>query len=411
MHPDLVITGARLRDPARGLDQVADITVRGTAVAAIEESAAGKAGEKAPAGALLLSADAPGRYVLPGLIDMHAHVAAGALTPGAGMECCEPDTVGVRSGVTAIVDAGSLGAAHAGVFARYIMPRAATALLCYLNVATHAHETPDPVDVRAPGDIDPGLVTAVIGRNPGLVRGLKLRLVGPAVLSGGEDLIRRSTALARTHGLPLMVHVGDRTVTSPPAAARMTEVARYLAGALDPGDIVTHACTPHPGGPGRPGSPVFDAFLAARQRGVIMDAALGRNHFSAQTARLQRGAGLAADTISTDLTRAGESFHSLAECMSKLMAVGYSFADVIRMTTDAPARAVGAAAAFGTVAAGREANLTVVDLVPGQFRFTDALGAVFHGREAVRPVCAVRAGELFEAGPGPHPWGWLPASA
>jgi dihydroorotase len=121
--------------------------------------------------------------VLPGLIDMHARVAAGALPPGTGLECCEPDTVGVRSGVTAIVDAGSVGAAHAGAFARSVIPRSATGLLCYLNVGTRAHEAPGQADVRVPGDISPSLVAAVIAENPGLVRGLKLRLVGPGAAS------------------------------------------------------------------------------------------------------------------------------------------------------------------------------------------------------------------------------------
>lgn len=405
MRGELVIRNARLLDPASGFDQVTDIAISDNTVTAVG------AAVTAADGARVLSAAGPGRHVTPGLIDMHAHAAAGALTPGIGMECCEPDIIGVGSGVTAIVDAGSLGVAHVGVFPRYIVPQAATALFCYLNVATHAHETPDPVDLRTPDDIDARLIAVVIDRNPGLVCGLKLRLVGPGVLAGGEDLVTRSLAVARTHGLPLMVHVGDRAMSDPPAAARMTEVTRFLAASLEPGDIVTHVCTPHPGGAGRPGSAVFDSFLAARQRGVILDAALGRNHFSAEIAREQRRAGLEADTISTDLTQGSQSFQSLAECMSKFMAVGYSFADVVRMTTSAPARVIGAEDAFGAVGPGREANLTILDLVDGQFQFTDALGTAFPGRQAIRPVFAVRAGDVFPAGPGPHPWGWLPAQS
>jgi hypothetical protein len=41
----------------------------------------------------------------------------------------------------------------------------------------------------------------------------------------------------------------------------------------------------------------------------------------------------------------------------------------------------------------------------------DTISTVFAGQHAIRPVYAVRAGELFEAGAGPHPSGWLPAGA
>ena len=40
------------------------------------------------------------RYIVPGLIDLHAHVAYGATTLGVGMECCDPDIAGVHAGVT-----------------------------------------------------------------------------------------------------------------------------------------------------------------------------------------------------------------------------------------------------------------------------------------------------------------------
>ena len=43
--------------------------------------------------------------------------------------------------------------------------------------------------------------------------------------------------------------------------------------------------------------------------------------------------GLYPDTISSDLTAGGQTFHSLLECMAKFMSIGYSLADVITAAT------------------------------------------------------------------------------
>ncbi len=53
--------------------------------------------------------------------------------------------------------------------------------------------------------------------------------------------------------------------------------------------------------------------------------------------------GIHPDTISTDITPAGydEIVYSLLECMAKFMALGYSLADVVRMTTSNAAKAIG----------------------------------------------------------------------
>ena len=56
------------------------------------------------------------RRVLPGLIDLHTHTAFGATTPGVGLDCCEPDAVGVYSGVTTLVVHRPVGVTNIGVF-------------------------------------------------------------------------------------------------------------------------------------------------------------------------------------------------------------------------------------------------------------------------------------------------------
>ena len=58
-----------------------------------------------------------GRYVTPGLIDLHTHVYEGV--NGNGVNA---DVGGVRAGVTTMVDAGSSGCDTYGGFPAHIIP-------------------------------------------------------------------------------------------------------------------------------------------------------------------------------------------------------------------------------------------------------------------------------------------------
>jgi dihydroorotase len=99
------------------------------------------------------------------------------------------------------------------------------------------------------------------------------------------------------------------------------------------------------------------------------------------------------------------------ECMAKFMAIGYSLADVVRMTTANAAAAAGLADTAGALAVGRTADITILDVTEGDFRFTDTRKEAFSGRYGITPVHTVRAGELIAPRWGTHPWGWLPESA
>ncbi|MDQ7907520.1 amidohydrolase family protein [Phytohabitans sp. ZYX-F-186] len=404
MTYDLLLVNGHVLDPGQGIDDRLDIAIAGGRIAAVErEIPPGQARQ-------VLDLGGTERYVVPGLIDVHTHVAYGATTSGVGMECCEPDFIGVESGVTTVLDAGSVGVANVGVLAAHVVDRARTRIICYLNVGSHAHTMPGKADVTALTDVDADAIRACVAANPGLVRGLKLRLVGPLVLTDGEEIVARSKAIAREHGLPLMVHIGDLSGTAQ-TAARMQEVTRFLIESFEPGDILTHLCTPNVGGVMHAFDQTAPLLAAARARGVVLDSALGMGNFGHRVAREQRAAGLGPDTISSDLTVFGQSFHSLLECMAKFMAVGYSLSEVVAMTTANAARAIGLDDTLGAVAAGREADLTVFDVVPGEFEFTDTVKESFTGEAGLVPVQTIRAGVPYAPRWGTHPWGWLPARA
>jgi len=402
----LILKNGHVLDPGQGIDRRADIGISDGRVSAIEDHIPDANG------AQVIDVSGDGRYVVPGLVDLHAHVARGGTTPGVGMGCCDADEIGIRSGVTTVLDAGSVGIANAGVFPAYILPGARTRVLFYLNVGTFAHSTKDHADVRGMDDIDAEGIASCLESNPGVVSGMKLRLVGPFVAKAGEQVIDAATAAARRAGLPLMVHIGDLfAAQDPDLDRRMLAVTEYLIGELAAGDILTHLCTPSVGGVGRSGGQLDPLLKAARDRGVVLDSALGMGNFGYQVAREQYDRGLVPDTISSDLTLGGQSFHSLMECMAKFMAIGYSLADVVRMTTANAAAAAGLADTAGALAVGRTADITILDVAEGDFSFTDTRKETFSGRYGITPVQTVRAGELVAPRWGTHPWGWLPASA
>jgi dihydroorotase len=399
MTYDLLLRGGHVLDPGRGLDARLDIAITGGRIAAIEPSIPVEEAKH------VIDAHRPSRYVVPGLLDIHTHVAYGATTPGVGMACVDPDLAGIGSGVTTVVDVGSVGVANVGVFGAHILPRARTRVLVYVNLGSFAHTTSAP-DIARLEDIDRAAILRCIEASPGLIAGIKLRLVGPIVHEAGETVVEMAKRVSNEAGVPLMVHIGDRQW---PDQRRATEVTRRLVETLGRGDILTHLCTPHPGGvhdaDGRP----LPALEAARSRGVIFDAALGRGNFGFETAVHHAELGLHPDTISSDITRTGRRHGvGLLDGLAKFMAVGYRLADVIRMATANAAAAIGMADQLGAIAVGREADLSIIDVVGGDWQFTDTLGRHFGGQQALVPVHTVRAGDLVAPDWGPYPGGWLP---
>jgi dihydroorotase len=403
MTYDLLIRGGHVLDPGQGLDGQLDIAVHGGKIARIE------AAIPAEEAARVIEASGPGRHVVPGLVDLHTHVAHGAVTEGVGMGCCDPDVIGVQSGVTTVVDCGSVGVANIGVFPAHILPKAVTRVITYVNAGSHAHTMPGPADVNSLSDINRAALASCAERNPGLIAGVKLRLVGPIMGELGEDVITAAKAAARDHQVPLMVHIGDFTAKTAAAAARSGELTRFLLKTMEPGDILTHLCTPNAGRVLDSAGQPFPEVAEARASGVILDSALGRGNFGYEVASRQAQLGLYPDTISSDLTAMGQTFHSLLECMAKFMAIGYGLADVVRMTTARPANVLGLDGEIGALAVGRDADITILDLVEGDFTFTDTTGQAFRGGYGLVPVHTVRAGQSYSPHWGTHPWGWLPA--
>jgi dihydroorotase len=159
-----------------------------------------------------------------------------------------------------------------------------------------------------------------------------------------------------------MVHIG----MTPPHVA---EVLPHLR----PGDILTHCYT----GAGPHMLDADGALLEVAHRawnsGIILDCGHGAGSFSFEVAERLMSAGLRPDVISSDIHQI--SIHGpmfdLPTVMSKFMALGMSFAEVIRATTARPAEVLGLQREVGTLRPGALADVALFRLHQGRFPFYD----------------------------------------
>src|SRR5438105_4250975 len=122
--PALMIRGGHVLDPSTGIDDIVDIRIAGSRIDAIARDVAWNDNN-------VEVLDARGCYVVPGLIDSHAHVFAGVGEMG-----ITPDEIGVGSGVTTIIDAGSAGWATFEGFREYVVSRSSTRVLGLLHLSS-----------------------------------------------------------------------------------------------------------------------------------------------------------------------------------------------------------------------------------------------------------------------------------
>lgn len=386
---DLLLKGGTVVDAASGLDGVLDVAIENGKIARIGAGiAAGEAARVVEVG---------GKLVTPGLIDCHAHVFEGVSRTGVN-----PDLAGVYAGVTTIVDAGSAGAATFDAFPRHIIPRCHTEIVPFLHICQTGLAT-NP-DIIAESSVDVDDTVRVASQHKGLIRGIKARMVSPALEIMGMEMPKLAKRAAREAGIKLMVHIGDTTKRYDP------KVIHPLLSLLEPGDILTHYFTPNPGGVLDANGKLVPEAREAADRGVWFDTAHGRMNFSFDVGRRIIDQGLMPHCISTDLTVPGrlQTVHSMTEIMTRFLGLGFTLAQVVAMSTTNPAKAIGAEHRLGRLEVGRQADVSVLEIRQGDWMVYDILGSGLRVDRAFLPHLTVKRGAVFAPDFGPRPWGWEP---
>ena len=383
---DLLIKGGRVIDPAQDIDNHLDIAIDGDKVAAIGINIPIQQGRKV--------IDVTGKIVTPGLIDMHCHVYAGI-----HKDSTEPDSAGVKQGVTTVVDGGSAGQAIFTGFTRYVIPSARTNVFCFLNLSSIGQALFPAPELRDWSEINVDAIVSAVDSNRAVIRGLKLRLVGNLVASEGGKVWEEAKKIAKRCGLPMMVHLGDNEKKVSP------EITRQILARMEPVDIISHFLTPRYGGCLFSDGRFYPELLAAMERGVVLDTAEGKKNVSFRIARKAMAQGILPTTISTDLVKMSLNgpTYGLTVSMSKFLALGFDLKSIVRMTTINPARVIGLDNRLGSLRAGMDADLSILEMKSGCWELVDAEEEKMKVAKLLVPSFAVKSGEVVESQPVGQP--------
>jgi dihydroorotase len=376
---ELLIKNGRVIDPAQGILDRRDIAINKGKIGAVAHDISATDAQRI--------IDAKGKIVTPGLIDIHTHVAEGLISIGVA-----PDEGGVFSGVTTVCDAGSLGWANFAGMIKYVQPLAKTDVFCFLNISsTGLAIMPEVWDWK---NIDCDSMAKTIKENPETIKGVKVRATGSFVRNVGIEGIRRAKGVAGSAGLPLMVHLGIEPGEDLPDS-EISDFTKKLLSLLNQGDILSHIYTWKKGGIINSEGTILPEAKEAVQRGVLLDVANAKTHFSFDTAKAGLEQGFLPYTISTDLTNINinDSVFSLPVTMSKMLAAGLSLEQIVEMTTINPATALREDCRRGSLRVGFSADISIFELKEGEFRFADGvLGKTFKGKYLLTPLLILKNG-------------------
>ena len=366
---DLLLRHGWVVDPGNGINAQMDVAVTGNRIALIQA-------EIPPAQARRVI-ELSGFYVVPGLIDLHAHVFGydGSLVP---------DETAMPAGTTTIVDAGGSGWRTFDEFRRTVIARSKTRVLALLNIVGKGMiGEPYESDIT---DMDPARTAEAILRNRDTIVGIKTAHFAKP----GWTAIDRAVEAGRRANVPVMVD--DKIFTN---AGRTTK--EELLDHLRPGDIHTHMYNDRQ-------IELIDRFTGtvqpwmteARRRGVLFDVGHGGGSFLWPVAERAVRGGFLPDTISTDLHKGSLSIQQsdMPNVMSKMMLLGMSFSEVLVRSTVNPATEIGRYPELGTIGIGKVADIAVLAERTGVFAFKDSWPAKRLGTKRLECVVTVRGGEL-----------------
>jgi dihydroorotase len=355
MKYDLLLTGGDVIDPGAGLRGVMDVGIAGGKIVAVAPSL--------PANESLRAISVKGRLVMPGLVDMHAHVFVNAHDMGA----CT-DRFCRASGVTTLCDAGSAGSATFAGLRQVLDNDVRTRVRALVNLsAIGITGTSRGGELSHLPYADPEGCARIIKENPDLAFGVKLRFGPNLVWEYSAEPVKMARRAAEMAGpdVPMMMHITDSPVPLP-----------SLIEHMKPGDIVTHCYHGRAHGiMGQEKQLLLKEVVEAQRAGIIFDCAHGRNHFSFRMIEKALDQGFMTDTISTDLTMTTATqgpVWDLPTTMTKLLHFGMPLDEIVRRSTAVPARIMGYEGTVGTLKPGANADVSVFELRDGQFELTDA---------------------------------------
>ncbi|MGI9480692.1 MAG: amidohydrolase/deacetylase family metallohydrolase [Hyphomicrobiaceae bacterium] len=403
---DTIIENGTLIDPAAKRNGRFDVAISDGKIAAVDSDLSQAQAKE--------HIDASDQFVIPGMIDTHAHVYQ-YVTGKFGLSA---DMVGVHSGVTTLVDQGGPSCMTIGGFRHYVsepaMSRVLCFISCYLVGGLEGHLYPD---LYGPGGVNKDHTIKVALDNLDLVRGIKAHAEIGGQSRWGLDVIKIGKEISRATKLPLYIHLGQLWPTADSAPIPdADELIRELTPLMEPGDILAHPFTRHPGGFVSSKGEVHPILLeAVHNRGVRVDVGHG-SHFSFEVAKIALDAGILPYTLGADMhgynvkvpsgkadgDREENPFFGVAPfnltiAMTELLHLGVALEDIIAMVTSHPAEMLGMADEIGSLQVGNPADVSVLKIDSGRFFLYDNSDAEEVCDKLIRPLYCLKDGVRYDA--------------
>nr|WP_295261820.1 amidohydrolase family protein [uncultured Blautia sp.] len=332
--------------------------------------------------------DAECNYVVPGIIDEHAHLNLYGTIIGANA-----DTVCIPNGVTTACDGGTCGASNFEQFYMSNIVRYESTVYSYLNVSTFGNkslckheEDHDPADFRE------DLIDRLFEKYPQVLRGLKVRMCkgtlgdhGMSPLYAGIEMSERLKA--KGYHCPVAIHYDDlpENVT-----------VKELFETMRKDDVIAHVFQTKAETIFDENGKIKDCVWDAKKRGVYMDDCHGRVHWSYPNLQNAFSQGFYPDIISSDLVRVSEYTRpgfSLLYAMSVNSAAGMPTEKILQSVTYTPAKALGIEEKAGVIREGAPADVAILDIRDVKDKtFTDNYGNSISGNKLFVPLMTVKGG-------------------
>ena len=367
---DVLIKNGTVWDPSTGVKEKRNVGIYGSRIADVFEPDRPKI-----CGSRVI--DAEGKYVIPGLIDAHAHVLPGL--PFA----YSIDEVWKR-GIVSLIDLGSNAAGSFNRLRRQYVDNAPMPV----NVALGLSSQTDCrggitryTDLEA--EVNKEKIKAVFESNPDCLVGIKV-LIGHND-SPGRDLTLAVMKKARETcdyvGCRMFVHVANPD-------AKLPEFIDYFKA----GDVFEH--TYNKGNILDDNGKVYAEAWEAKKRGVLFSSSRGSRNWSSEVASTTFAQGFVPDIISDDLTCLSNDPYTsrLHVHMGECVAMGMSPDEVLRKVTVEPAKLMKNVEVG--LHRGMAANITIMDIAEGEHIFRDAFGLTYPGPLKFTPLATIYRGEI-----------------
>lgn len=321
------------------------------------------------------------QYISAGWIDDHVH-------------CYEkmtlyydyPDEVGVKRGVTTVIDAGTTGAENIGDFCE-LAKKSKTNVYALLNISKWGIVEQD--ELADLTKVQRDAVRTAIEKFPEFIVGLKARMSKTVIGSSGIEPLRLAKQFQHEYGeLPLMVHVGS----APP------ELSEIL-GLMEKGDVLTHCFNGKENGIfDREKQQIKDFVWDAYTKGIVFDIGHGTDSFNFDVAKQALREGMKSTSISSDIyvrNRENGPVYDLATTMEKLFVVGYSWEEILTQVTERPAENFHLTTK-GKLAVGYDADMTIFTIKHSEKELIDSNGNTRKASQEILSMETIIGGQVYD---------------